>query len=83
MKADELQDIVLLCSSLPRQKTFELINMFPKVYFILVNNSVRCLVGGVTHCNVSTGKLSATGRSSACWRQESKTDRCHEVALYM
>ncbi|KAL7315601.1 hypothetical protein PS15m_004798 [Mucor circinelloides] len=34
IKADELQDIVLLCSKKPSQKTFELINTFPKVYFM-------------------------------------------------
>lgn len=36
IKADELQDIVLLCSKKPSQKTFELINTFPKVYFMEV-----------------------------------------------
>ncbi|KAK4514602.1 uncharacterized protein ATC70_002201 [Mucor velutinosus] len=34
IKADELQDIVLLCSKKPSQKIFELINTFPKVYFM-------------------------------------------------
>ncbi|KAF1802860.1 hypothetical protein FB192DRAFT_1447653 [Mucor lusitanicus] len=34
IKADQLQDIVLLCSKKPSQKIFELINTFPKVYFM-------------------------------------------------
>ncbi|KAI9250362.1 hypothetical protein EDC94DRAFT_637064 [Helicostylum pulchrum] len=34
IKADELQDIVLLCSKKPSPKIFELINTFPKVYFM-------------------------------------------------
>lgn len=36
IKADELQDIVLLCSKKPSPKIFELINTFPKVYFMEV-----------------------------------------------
>ncbi|KAI8637256.1 hypothetical protein BD408DRAFT_424858 [Parasitella parasitica] len=34
IKADELQDIVLLCSKEPSPKIFELISSFPKVYFM-------------------------------------------------
>ncbi|KAI8388327.1 uncharacterized protein BYT42DRAFT_559714 [Radiomyces spectabilis] len=34
MKPHELQDIVLLCSKLPKPKIFEMINMFPRVYFM-------------------------------------------------
>ncbi|KAG2190906.1 hypothetical protein INT46_006667 [Mucor plumbeus] len=34
IKAEELQDIVLLCSKEPSPKIFELINTFPKVYFM-------------------------------------------------
>ncbi|GAA5800455.1 hypothetical protein HPULCUR_005885 [Helicostylum pulchrum] len=37
IKADELQDIVLLCSKKPSPKIFELINTFPKVYFMEVS----------------------------------------------
>ena len=33
---DELQDIVLLCSKKPSRKIFELINTFPKVYYMEV-----------------------------------------------
>lgn len=36
IKAEELQDIVLLCSKKPSPKIFELINTFPKVYFMEV-----------------------------------------------
>ena len=36
MKPEDLQDIVLLCPSRPSNKTFELINMFPKVHFMVV-----------------------------------------------
>jgi hypothetical protein len=36
IKAEELQDIVLLCSKEPSPKIFELINTFPKVYFMEV-----------------------------------------------
>ncbi|KAI8145288.1 calcium-activated BK potassium channel alpha subunit-domain-containing protein [Fennellomyces sp. T-0311] len=35
MKPEDLQNIVLLCPSRPTDKTFELINMFPKVYFMV------------------------------------------------
>ncbi|KAI9247966.1 hypothetical protein BDA99DRAFT_564939 [Phascolomyces articulosus] len=35
MKPEDLQDIVLLCPSIPSEKTYELINMFPKVYFMV------------------------------------------------
>lgn len=41
MKSEELQDIVILCSSLPTEKNFELINMFPKVYFLVVRSFRR------------------------------------------
>jgi hypothetical protein len=37
IKPDELQDIVLLCSRKPSHKVFELINTFPKVYFMEVS----------------------------------------------
>lgn len=37
MRPEALQDIVILCSTLPKKKTFELISMFPKVYFIVGN----------------------------------------------
>ncbi|ORZ09574.1 calcium-activated BK potassium channel alpha subunit-domain-containing protein [Absidia repens] len=30
---EEIQDIVLLCSNLPDQKTFQRVNMFPRIYF--------------------------------------------------
>ena len=38
LKANELQDIVFLCTSLPTPKTFESVSRFPKVYFMLVNS---------------------------------------------
>ncbi|KAI8979379.1 hypothetical protein BDF20DRAFT_974315 [Mycotypha africana] len=34
IKAEDLQDIVILCSSRPSAKIFSLINTFPKVYFM-------------------------------------------------
>ncbi|KAI7905603.1 uncharacterized protein BX663DRAFT_500307 [Cokeromyces recurvatus] len=34
IKLDEIQDIVLLCAKPPPQKIFELINTFPRVYFM-------------------------------------------------
>ncbi|CAO3675660.1 unnamed protein product [Rhizopus microsporus] len=34
IKPDNLQDIVLLCPNKPSQKIFQLINTFPRVYFI-------------------------------------------------
>lgn len=34
LKPEELQDIVLMCSTKPSPKNFELINTFPRVYFI-------------------------------------------------
>ena len=36
MKPEDLQDIILLCPSRPSNKTFELVNMFPKVHFMVV-----------------------------------------------
>lgn len=36
IKPEDLQDIVLLCSKKPSPKIFELINTFPKVYFMEV-----------------------------------------------
>lgn len=36
IKADELQDIVLLCSNRPSEKIFDIISIFPKVYFMEV-----------------------------------------------
>lgn len=35
LKANELQDIVFLCTALPTKKTFERVSRFPKVYFML------------------------------------------------
>lgn len=40
IKPDGLQDIVLLCPNKPSQKIFQLINTFPRVYFIEVNRTV-------------------------------------------
>ncbi|KAI7868459.1 hypothetical protein BDF14DRAFT_1793440 [Spinellus fusiger] len=37
MKPYELQDIVLLCATLPNKRTFELINRFPRVFFMVGN----------------------------------------------
>ncbi|KAG2175968.1 hypothetical protein INT44_000446 [Umbelopsis vinacea] len=34
---NELQDIVLLCQSRPRSRVYELINIFPRVYFMIGN----------------------------------------------
>lgn len=34
---NELQDIVLLCRSRPRSRVYELINIFPRVYFMIVS----------------------------------------------
>lgn len=36
IRADDIQDIVLLCSKKPSRKIFELINIFPKVYYMEV-----------------------------------------------
>ncbi|CEP14358.1 hypothetical protein [Parasitella parasitica] len=35
LKPNELKDIVFLCTSLPSEKTFELVCRFPKVYFMV------------------------------------------------
>ncbi|KAI8643141.1 hypothetical protein BD408DRAFT_415336 [Parasitella parasitica] len=35
LKSNELKDIVFLCTSLPSEKTFELVCRFPKVYFMV------------------------------------------------
>ncbi|KAI8981829.1 hypothetical protein BDF20DRAFT_863480 [Mycotypha africana] len=37
LNPNNLQDIVFLCTSLPNNKTFELISRFPKVYFMAGN----------------------------------------------
>jgi hypothetical protein len=34
---NELQDIVLLCRGRPRSRVYELINIFPRVYFMIVS----------------------------------------------
>lgn len=49
IKPNELQDIVILCSKKPYAKIFELINTFPKVYFMEVslysgNQILMCVV---------------------------------------
>ncbi|KAG0194933.1 potassium channel, sub T, member 2 [Apophysomyces sp. BC1034] len=37
LKPEELQDIVLLCNRPPKQKIFQFVNMFPKLYFMVGN----------------------------------------------
>ncbi|ORX56940.1 hypothetical protein DM01DRAFT_318668 [Hesseltinella vesiculosa] len=37
LKRDDLRDIVILCQSLPEPKMFELLNRFPKLYFMVGN----------------------------------------------
>lgn len=40
IKPEDLQDIVLLCSKKPSTKIFDLINIFPKVYFMEVSTTI-------------------------------------------
>ncbi|KAF7729991.1 potassium channel, sub T, member 2 [Apophysomyces ossiformis] len=37
LKPDELQDIVFLCKQPPEEKIFQLLNLFPKLYFMVGN----------------------------------------------
>ncbi|KAL0097216.1 calcium-activated BK potassium channel alpha subunit-domain-containing protein [Phycomyces blakesleeanus] len=37
MRPNELQDIILLCATLPNKKTFDLIKQFPRVFFMVGN----------------------------------------------
>jgi hypothetical protein len=37
LEQNELQDIVFLCTSQPKQKTLDLVNRFPRVHFMVVS----------------------------------------------
>jgi hypothetical protein len=37
IRKEDLQDIVLMCSSRPRSRIYELINIFPRVHFMIVS----------------------------------------------